>query len=289
MPSLLGIDLGGTKIAAARYDATTWKMQDSVVEDTCAGESFSKVLQRIVARAKSLIVKDTASVGIGVPGFVERPTGIIRTLPNISGAENVRLKSHMEEVLKLPVTVDNDVTCFTLAEALRGAGNGLSIVVGITMGTGVGGGIVIDGVPYHGSHGFAAEFGHMLLRPNDLPYPTEDRRGDVEQFLSGSAFAKRCTAAKRPEEYLQGEVCAFLQPQVFEETAQLCASLIHCLDPDIIVFGGSVGRALKPHLKEVEKQLTHWVYHGTPLPVLAVARLKDAGTLGAAMIAEEAA
>jgi len=284
MPSLLGLDLGGTKMAGARYDAATWKMQESVQEDTRAEESFAKVLPRMITLAERLIAQDTIAIGIGVPGFVERSTGIIRTLPNIRGAENVPLKSQLEKALKMTVTVDNDVTCFTLAEALRGAGKGMGVVVGITMGTGVGGGIVIDGVPYHGSHGFAAEFGHMLLKPGDLPYPTKDRRGSVEQFLSGSAFAKRCTAAKRPEEYLQGEVCAFLQPQVFEEVAQLCASLTHCLDPDIIVFGGGAGRALKPHLKAVEKALQHWVFPGTPLPALSVAQLKDAGTMGAAML-----
>ncbi|MFH0770972.1 MAG: ROK family protein [Candidatus Peregrinibacteria bacterium] len=287
MPSLLGIDLGGTKIAIARYDAETFERQDFVREDTRAHERGDAVFARMLELAVNMRAADTTAVGIGVPGFVQRPEGIIRTLPNIPGAEGKPLKEIAGKALSLPVTVDNDASCFTLAEALCGTGKGHAIVVGITMGTGVGGGIVMDGRLFHGAHGFAAEIGHMLLQPGHPPYPTEDQRGDVEQFISGTAMGRRCSAAKRPEDYLVGDVCAFLQPEVVREVAELCASITHLLDPSVIVFGGSAGRALKPHLKEIEQELSQWVYKGTPLPALAIGSVSDAGTVGAALLTQE--
>ena len=135
-------------------------------------------------------------------------------------------------------------TASRLQKASREQAKGHSVVVGITLGTGVGGGIVIDGKIFTGAHGYAAEIGHMLLRPGETPYPMEHPRGDAEEFLSGTAMGKRCKAAENPQEYLEGSVCSFLQPQVFEEVAWLCTSLTHLLDPSVIVFGGSAGERL---------------------------------------------
>ncbi|MEI8230101.1 MAG: ROK family protein [Candidatus Peregrinibacteria bacterium] len=284
MTSILGIDLGGTKIAGTRYDATHWAVLEERKIDTHAGKPFADVVTDILAFIKTLRKEDTTSIGIGVPGLIERPTGKILTLPNIPGAENFALQEYISTQTGLPTVVENDSNCFAIAEALQGAGKGHDIVIGITMGTGVGGGIVINGKLFHGSHGFAAEIGHMLLCPGKPPYETTDKRGDVEQFLSGSAMGKRCTAAKRPEDFLKGEVCAFLQPEVVQETAWLCASLTHLMDPSIIVFGGSAGQALKPHLSKIEQELPKWILPNAPMPKLAIAELKDAGTRGAALI-----
>lgn len=284
MSSVLGIDLGGTKIAAARYDNSTWEQLEEGRTETQAGGSFEQVFSNIVSLAERLRTDDTAAVGIGVPGLVQLPEGIIVTLPNIPHAENFALKKKLEAALRLPVVVGNDANCFALAEAKRGAGKGKAIVVGITMGTGVGGGIVIDGKVLSGAHGFACEIGHMLLKPGEPPYETDDKRGDVEQFLSGTAMGKRCEAAKRPEDYLKGEVCSFLRPEVFREVAWMCASLTHLLDPSVIVFGGSAGRALAPYLSTIETELKNWMLPGIPTPPLKIAELKDAAMMGAALL-----
>jgi predicted NBD/HSP70 family sugar kinase len=212
---------------------------------------------------------------------------VIKILPNIQGAKGTPLKAMVERSLKLPVFVDNDVSCFTLAEARQGTGRGHDIVVGVTLGTGVGGGIVMHGKVFHGSHGFAAEFGHMLLRPGEPPFKTKDMRGDIEQFISGTAMGRRCPEANIPADYLTGNTCAALHPHIIEEVAWMCASLTHCIDPSIIVIGGAAGRALKPHLKKVEKELKRWVYPGTPVPLLKIAKFLDAGTRGAALLTQE--
>src|SRR5690606_34007907 len=133
-----------------------------------------------------------------------------------------------------------------------------------------GGGIIIDGKIFRGANGFAGEIGHMLLKPGEPPYPTQDKRGEVEQFLSGTAMGKRCEAASHPGEYLEGEVCEFMRPDVFREVAWLVTNLTHLIDPSVIVFGGSAGHALKPHLSKVETELKKWMLPGTPIPALKI-------------------
>ncbi|MEK7591319.1 MAG: ROK family protein [Patescibacteria group bacterium] len=285
--SIIGVDLGGTKIAAARYDPKTWEIEAKERIETHADQSFSRVLEDMVRLILSLKTEDTTAFGVGVPGLVEQPDGIVLRFPNIPGSDRIPLKELLHDAIGLPVFLENDGNCFALAEAIHGAGKDEKIVLGITMGTGVGGGIVLGKKLYHGHHGFAAEIGHMLLVPGKPPYETDDRRGDVEQFLSGSALGKRCGQAKNPSEYLRGETCAFLLSDIIREVGWLCTSLIHLLDPSVIVFGGSAGRALAPHLDGIEKKLKHWLLPGTPLPKLTIGLLKDAGTRGAALLAQE--
>jgi glucokinase len=285
--SIVGVDLGGTKAALARYDAATWTFEEREKFLTEAGRGFDDVLDRVVQHIARFRRPDTVAVGIGIPGLVRRSDGVLLNAPNIPGSAGVPLKKILEDRVKLPVFLENDAHCFALAEALRGAGKGHDVVIGVTFGTGVGGGIVLQGKLFRGGHGFAGEFGHTLLTPGNVPYEAADKRGDVEQFLSGRALGKRCEVAKRPEEYLEGEVCAFLRPEVFREVAWFVTNLLYSFDPDIVVFGGSTGRALKPHLKEISDELRAWLVPHTPLPLLATAALEDAGTLGAALLCDE--
>ncbi len=282
--SIIGVDLGGTKMAVARFDAETLDLQAKEQFETHAESGMEHVLLDLLLAIESLQTEDTVGVGIGVPGLVRHPDGIIVTMPNIPGTNNFPLQQKLQERLKIKVKVDNDVNCFALAEALFGAGKNHDVVCGITMGTGVGGGIVLNGNLYRGHHGFAAEIGHMLLQPGVPPYKTENRRGDVEQFLSGTAMGKRCAAARKPEEYLEGEVCSFLQPEIFKEVAWLTVNLTHLIDPSIIIFGGSAGRALKPHFPEITAELAKWLLPNTPAPELSIGILADAATRGAALL-----
>lgn len=286
MTSVIGVDLGGTKIHAARFDTASWEIQAEERVPTHAARKFDHVMDDMVALVGRLRKEGTVAVGVGVPGLVTHEGTVLR-LPNIPGSEHVPLQKVFDKRTKLPTVVENDANCFAYAEALHGSGKGHRVVLGITMGTGVGGGIVIDGTIYHGHHGFAGEIGHMLLCPGEPPFEAENKRGEVEQFISGTAMGKRCEAAKRPEEYLEGQVCSFLQPQVFREVAWMCVNLVHLLDPSVIIFGGSAGGALGPHLKDIEKELKQWIFPGTPLPPLAIATFRRAATRGAAILASK--
>jgi predicted NBD/HSP70 family sugar kinase len=124
----------------------------------------------------------------------------------------------------------------------------------------------------------------MLLRPGEPPYVTKDKRGDVEQFLSGTAMGRRCKEADSPDEYLKGDTCAFMHPDILKEIAWLATNIIHTLNPSVLIFGGSAGRALKPHLEGMKEALLQWTLPGTPLPELKIAELSDAAVRGAALI-----
>lgn len=280
----IGIDLGGTKTIIARYDAVTFEKQEEIKISTNATAGLKNVLDECIAIIGKIRTPETKGVGMGLAGLIQQPEGVVIHTPNIGNGDNVDAKKILEKALNLPVSVANDAGCFALAEAMMGAGKGKKIVIGITMGTGVGGGIVIDGKIFQGSHGFAGEIGHMLLMPGQPPFKSEDMRGEVEQFLSGTAMGNRCTAAEKPEDYLEGAVCDWMQPQVFREAAWLITNLTYLLDPDIIVLGGSAGHALKPHLPKVLDELKKWTLPNTPLPEIAVAALQGSGALGAALL-----
>ncbi|MEK7217933.1 MAG: ROK family protein [Patescibacteria group bacterium] len=281
----IGIDVGGTKTAIASYDTAGWKLLKQKRFPTRKDEGFGTVLEDALSIADSWKTPDTVALGCGAPGLIRATDGSILRMPNIAGGDGFPLKKYLEKRFGIPVTVENDSNCFTLGEALGGAGKGCNVVVGITMGTGVGGGIVVEGKLFRGADGFAGEIGHMLLRPGNPPYETEDSRGEVEQFLSGTAMLKRCEAAKAAQDLLEGGTCAFLHTEIVLETAWLCTNVTHLINPSIIVFGGGTGRALKPYLTTIRDEMTRWIMQGTPLPQLAVAQLDDPATRGAAMLA----
>ncbi len=285
--SVIGIDLGGTKLRITRLDSKTMKVLKSEKIPTRA-QSFALVKEDIVEAINTLRAPDTVAVGIGVPGLIDRKSGAILTLPNIAGAENQHLSQYLTEKTGLPTFMENDAHCFALGEALYGAGKGHDIVVGVIMGTGVGSGIIIHQNIYHGAHGFAGELGHMLLVPGQPPFDAADKRGEVEQFLSGKAMGLRCEAARSPKDFLSGEACSFLHPSLYKEVAWLVTNLTYCLDPSIIVFGGSAGTSLKSHLPAIRKEIEQWMLPATPIPPLAVAGLDDSPVRGAASVALKA-
>ncbi len=268
-----------------RFDASSYELQDSKKFPTRAAEGFSAVTDDILSCVTEMRMDDTVAVGIGVPGLVKQPEGSLIKAPNIAQSENIQVKDILMKKIGLPVSVGNDAQCFVLAEVMMGSAKGKKVVVGITFGTGVGGGIVIDGKVFHGAHGYSAEIGHMLLMPGQPPYKTEDKRGDVEQFLSGTAMGKRCEAAQTPEDYLNGAACSFMRPDMYREVAWLCTNLIHLIDPDIIVFGGSAGHALHGHIDDITVELKKWLLPGTPLPMIVAGSTREkAGMLGAALL-----
>ncbi len=288
MPSLLGIDLGGTKTLMARYDAQSLKFQRIEKFPTHAHKAFDHVREDLMGQIEELRADDTAAIGIGIPGLIDHPTRKIITMPNIPGAEGFDLGTFITDRTRLPIIVENDVHCFTLGEALFGAGQGHRVVVGVTLGTGVGGGVVVDGKIFEGAHGFAAEVGHMLLMPGLPPYAAEDKRGEVEQFLSGSALRRRCSQAQEPHELLSGETCSFLHPDIYREIAWFVTNLTYAYDPSIIIFGGGVGRSLVSHLPAIEQEVRRWILPHTPVPHLATSTLDDAAVRGAAWLARGA-
>ena len=189
--AVLGIDIGGTKTIVAIADSNG----DIIAQErisTPREHGPAVVLAHIKSTACKLIEHNSAvirAIGIGCGGPLDVERGIIYTAPNLPGWENLHLAGYFSEAFGAPVFLDNDVTLAALGEARRGAGKSVDHFAYINLGTGVGGGIIIDGKIYRGC-GNAGEFGHQIIIP-DGPRCTCERKGCLESLVSGTSIARR--------------------------------------------------------------------------------------------------
>jgi fructokinase len=228
MATRIGIDLGGTKIELIALDAAGREVLRTRVA-TPRGD-YPATLQAV----KSLVLdaeralKATASVGLGMPGALSRATGLVKNA-NSTCLIGQDLKGDLEKALGRELRLENDANCFALSEAVDGAGKGARVVFGVILGTGVGGGIVVERKVLVGANAIAGEWGHNPLplpRNEDLPLPDCycGRKGCIEAYLSGPALEKDGKNIERYEERL----------------ARALAGVINILDPDTIVLGGGI-------------------------------------------------
>ena len=193
----VGVDIGGTNLKAGLVDENgvllaTQKMKvASIADDDGLAWTVASLVQEL-AHTVNISVSDVASVGVGVPGTVEIRSGSINYTCNLP-LRNVPQRKLFHRYLSIPLYIENDANCAALAEFLVGAGRDSKRFVTITLGTGVGAGIVHNGKIYHGANGMAGEVGHMVIQRGGLPCPC-GRHGCWEQYASATAL-KRMTAA----------------------------------------------------------------------------------------------
>ena len=228
----IGVDLGGTKIEAAALDESgAIAARRRVATPAGDYEGTVRAIEALV-RAVETDLGATATVGVGTPGARSLADGRIRNA-NSTCLNGRPLKEDLERALGREVRMANDANCFALSEAVDGAGRGASIVFGVILGTGVGGGIVVDRRVLTGVNAIAGEWGHNPLPlpgPEDLPLrPCYcGRSGCVETYLSGPALARdRQRMPDAMEIYVR-------------RLARSLAGVINLLDPDVIVLGGGV-------------------------------------------------
>lgn len=195
MNHYIGIDLGGTNLRGAIIDTETGQVFYQRKCPTLAAEGKEAVIQRIVqlirelTQASGISASTVKGVGIGVPGTPDIATGIIQFLPNLPGKWlNVPLQAIIEEQVKLPVALINDVRAITLGEWTFGAGRGAETVVCLAIGTGIGGGVVVNGQFHLGIGGTAGEFGHHVVEVDGLRCGCGGK-GCLELYASGPAMA----------------------------------------------------------------------------------------------------
>lgn len=194
MSHYIGIDFGGTNLRAAIADTNTGQIFHPQKRPTLASEGQEAVIERIVELVRELIRTNGATgsikgVGIGVPGTPDLDAGVIQLLPNLPGKWiNVPLQSIVEEEVQLPVALINDVRAITLGEWTFGAGRGAHTIACLAIGTGIGGGVVINGEFHLGIGGTAGEFGHHVVEVNGLPCGCGGK-GCLELYASGPAIA----------------------------------------------------------------------------------------------------
>ncbi|GAB4244959.1 MAG: ROK family glucokinase [Thermoleophilia bacterium] len=190
MPVMLGVDLGGTKIAVGAV-SEDGSVRGGIIErptEKAGPEELAGALLQILREARELLAPDALGVGVGSAGTIDWSRGRVMQSPNLPLAD-FPLAERVGRGVGLPVALDNDANVATLAEARVGVAEGLEHVVMLTLGTGVGGGILLNGRLYRGKAGGAGELGHMVVAAGGQPCPC-GRRGCLEQYASGTALER---------------------------------------------------------------------------------------------------
>ncbi|MFN3301879.1 MAG: ROK family protein [Patescibacteria group bacterium] len=290
---ILSFDIGGTKIAYGLVkDNKIFSYQKILWQKPLTKE---KIINKIVEIIKNwrLKVKELEAVALGFAGQVNFKKGSVILSPNISKKrEKIFLKKILEEKFKLPIFIDNDVNCFTLGEAVFGKAKNEKFVLGLTIGTGIGGGIVIGKKIIRGKDGFAGEFGHFLLEVGGKKCIC-GRRGCFEAYASGRAMEEiyfELTGQKKntfqiEEEFNQKKPEAIF---VVNETARWLriglANLINILNPDIIILGGGLVN-FKSFIRLALKNIRSWLLVKETKTKILVSDLKEKATLlGASLL-----
>ena len=304
----IGVDVGGTKCLGVAIDGAAQVVAHHRVTTPADGDAVVDAIAGVVMELEREM-GTTEGVGVGVPGLVDR-RGVLRFAPNLPGILELAVSDHLQQRLSRPVRVANDASCAVWAEVTAGAARGVSHVLMVTLGTGIGGGLVIDDQLIEGAYGFAGEIGHIAVVPDGLPCPC-GQRGCWERYASGSGLARlgqdaaREGRAARVVELAGGEASAIqgehvtraahdgdpdavgLMEQFGGWLAVGLANLANVLDPACIVIGGGLaecGEALLAPTRGAFSRLLEGVHHRPEIPVVAAALGERAGAIGAALL-----
>lgn len=311
----IGLDVGGTKILGVVVDAAApaTVLTEHRVPTPAGGDGLVATLADLVG---TLVGQAPApgAVGIGVPGLVDRD-GRLRMGPHLPRVVDLPLAEVLTEEVGLPVVADNDANCHAVGEAACGAAAGVDDALVVTLGTGIGAGIIAGGQLLRGASGFAGEPGHMVVDPDGPACPC-GRRGCWEQLASGTGLARLAQEAARaghlvvvtaqvggdPDDVRGELVTAAARTGDAESLAVLrelsqwialgLANLVNILDPAVVVVGGGLVDAADLILPEVRARFADRLLggHQRPvLPILAAALGDRAGAIGAAVLAARAA
>ncbi len=273
---IIGVDLGGTNIVVGAMSADGAQSFAMRSTPTTAESGADGVADRIVGLIEEVIVEtlgltyasrdDIIGVGIGAPGPLDRDKGVVIVAPNL-GWKNFPLRDRISERLHLPATLDNDANCATVGEWWQGAARGGTNVIGMTIGTGIGGGLILDGKLFHGSSDVAGEIGHTTIDLNGRHCKCGNY-GCLEAYASGPAIATRAREVLVREETasllpslvngrledvtaetvynaaLQGDAVA---SEIVRDTARYLgagiANLLNIFNADVVVVAGGVTQA----------------------------------------------
>jgi glucokinase len=305
--AVIGVDLGGTNVRAAVVN------RDGEVlarhkEATRASEGRERVLSRLVEIIRDLELQarnkqyEVAGLGVGAPGVIEAGKGIVVKSPNLPDWNNFALRSALEAAVGLPVVLENDANAAALGEQWRGAGRGTSSMILLTLGTGVGGGIVLDGRIWRGADGMAGEIGHMTLFPGGRQC-TCGNRGCLEMYASARGIVQTYREAgasgkSHPEDVLTSESIYSAAREgdrraaaVMRDTGRFLgigvASLINIFNPERIVIGGGVRDAWQLFIDAARDEVHQRAFEA-PAKRAAIVPAElgdDAGMVGAAALA----
>ena len=310
----IGVDLGGTNIAVGVIDESYNIIGRGKVK-TRAPRPAEAIFDSIKEAVDMAVVNaginydEIASVGIGTPGSVNKDTGAIEFSNNLK-FHNVPAKAMLEERLKKPVYLENDANAAALGEAVAGCGHGVKNFVAVTLGTGVGSGIIIDGKIYRGSNFCGGEMGHMVINVDGIPCNC-GRKGCWEKYASATALVSQAVEAMQNDkasllwQTCDGDLNKVDGKSIFDAldlgdaTAKSVvnrylyyvsigiANVINALQPEAVCVGGGISgqgeKILKP-IREMVKAERYSVYADKQAAIIPAALGNDAGIIGAALL-----
>lgn len=300
-----GVDLGGTTVKLAYFDENG-TMLDKWEIPTDRSDDGSHILPDIAGAIRGYIKNNSISadsligVGIGVPGPV-LPGGTVNKCINLGwGVFNI--EKELSDLTGLPVKAGNDATVAALGECWKGGGQGCDNMVFATLGTGVGGGIVLGGKVIHGIHGAGGEIGHLVLNRNETESCGCGKKGCVEQYCSATGIvriAKQFLANTQTSSVLRDKteltckdvfdagaqkdaLALEILEQVYAYMGEFLANICNVVDPEYVVLGGGVSKAGQPLLEGVQRYFVKYAFHAVTGVKFALATLgNDAGAYGA--------
>lgn len=309
----IGIDLGGTNIAVGIVTLDGAILAKKSVK-TGSKRPFDEIVRDMADCTLSLLeennisLDDVLHIGIGAPGSIDTANGTIVYANNFTDSENIPIKKLLQSHIDKPVYVGNDANVAALGEVISGAAKGLKNVVMVTLGTGVGGGIVINGEIYEGQYSAGAELGHIVIIQNGEQC-TCGRRGCWEAYASATALIRQTAQAMKehPESLMNSMTTldnvsgrtAFdaarkgdaagqeVVDRYIKYIAEGIVDVINIFRPEILIIGGGICNEGDYLLKPMREYINKYVYAGNrfPEPKIAVAALgNDAGIIGAAFL-----
>jgi len=291
----IGIDLGGTKIEGILLDEKYNILQRKRIE-THQENGYDSIVKSITSLVDELqsTSKWANDIGICTPGVIDANSGLIKN-SNTQCLIGMPLKADIENILGYKIFMENDANCFALAESLLGSAKGYDTVFGVIMGTGVGGGIVINGTLHKGRTNIAGEWGHHTLHPNGNECYC-GKHGCVETYISGPALERRWSEWSGKKKSLQTitqtvyELPAhkawfkLWKKEFLENFGMALANVIDILDPDVIVLGGGVSNI--PFLYDEGKKAVYDKVFSDSIetPILKNSLGDSAGAFGACLL-----
>lgn len=292
----IGIDLGGTnlRVGLVRSDGKI-EVQKSVPvgKDKSAKRVAALIGEQVVSMAKQAST-EPIGCGCGIPGIVNAQKGIVYSSPNFPAWKNIDFLKLLKEKISLPLIIDNDANMFALAELLYGAGRGHKNLVVLTLGSGIGGGIVIDGKVFHGDRGFAGEVGHIVVEPEGVPCGCGSH-GCFEQYAASRAFINMAKKKPIDSKQLKPELMAKLARQGDKTAKEMwkifgsylgigIASLINALGITTIVMGGGITKSWDLFIGATRAEISRRTYKKNVehLKLLKASLSESTGIVGAA-------
>lgn len=316
MPRTVGVDIGGTKVLGVVLDTDAPEagpLAEARRPTPRGADALVAAIAEVVAEVRDQAGRpEVAAVGVGLPGLIDRD-GVLRFGPNLPGILDLDVDDTLADALDLPVVVDNDANCAAWAEHRLGAARGHDHALLVTLGTGIGAGIITDHRLFTGAHGMAAEPGHMIVDPAGPRCPC-GQRGCWERYASGSGLgflAREAALAGRADrvvalaggdpEAVRGEHVTAAARRGDAEARTVLASfgwwvalglanLVNVLDPEVVVLGGGLVAEADLFLEPTRRAYAELVLAGAHRPEVAIVAARTgerAGALGAALLAAE--